>query len=195
MVKSRRHRKGQRKASRKVHRKSHRKTHRRMRGGFAAPVGYSNPLPMGQSLQQGIEFAKYHEKQHGGSSLAMGPYPGAVTAGAFGGEIAAAHQLPLKASYEYISQFGPEADLKGGARRRRKTSRKDRKASRKQRGGLYRWGGGARKYRGGAYAEMRFPMPVSDEGKMLIPEGLRQQAGLNPEWKLAENPMAFAPKM
>jgi hypothetical protein len=65
----------------------------------------------------------------------------------------------------------------------------------RQRGGLYRWGGGSRRHSGGSYAEMRFPMPVQDEGKMLIPASLQQQAGLNPEWKLAENPMAFAPKM
>jgi hypothetical protein len=36
-------------------------------------------------------------------------------------------------------------------------------------------------------------MPVSDEGKMLIPSSLQQQAGLNPEWRLAEDPMSFAP--
>jgi hypothetical protein len=49
--------------------------------------------------------------------------------------------------------------------------------------------------RGGSAAEMRFPMPVADETKMLIPAKLQEQAGLNPEWKLAENPLSFNPKM
>ncbi len=104
-----------------------------------------------------------------------------------------------------------------------KKAKKSRKGSRKQHGGDFvRWGGGARKaskksrkskkshkgrkaskkgrkgsrkaQRGGAYAEMRFPMPVGDETKMLIPPSLQMQAGLNPEWKLAENPLSFAPK-
>ncbi len=65
----------------------------------------------------------------------------------------------------------------------------------RQRGGLYRWGGGSKKLRGGSYAEMRFPMSVADESKMLIPPSLEAQAGLNPEWKLAKDPMSFAPNM
>jgi hypothetical protein len=72
----------------------------------------------------------------------------------------------------------------GGARKGRKGSRKSRKGSKKN----------SRKQRGGSYAEMRFPMPVADETKMLIPPALQTQAGLNPEWKLAENPLSFAPK-
>ena len=90
-----------------------------------------------------------------------------------------------------------------GSRKSRKNRKANRK-SRKQSGGDFvRWGGGrrrrgsrkgSRKQRGGSYAEMRFPMPVADETKMLIPAALQTQAGLNPEWKLAENPLSFAPK-
>jgi hypothetical protein len=36
-------------------------------------------------------------------------------------------------------------------------------------------------------------MPVSDEGKMLIPSSLQEQAGMSPEWELAKSPMSFAP--
>jgi hypothetical protein len=36
-------------------------------------------------------------------------------------------------------------------------------------------------------------MPVGEESKMLIPAALQAQAGLNPEWKLAENPSSFDP--
>ncbi len=207
MAKSRRsmkHRKGSRKAhrksSRKTHRKGSRKTHRkgsrRMRGG-QAPVGYSNPGPMGLNLAQGRQFAEFHKEQHGGS---YGPYPAAVEqATVLPADLtAAAKLLPLNAAFAEIRGM---SDQSGGKRRRRgrKGSRKSRKGSRKahrkQRGGvLVRWGGGSRRrYRGGSYAEMRFPMPVADEGKMLIPANLQAQAGLNPEWKLAENPNSFAP--
>lgn len=75
------------------------------------------------------------------------------------------------------------------SRKSRKASRKDRKSrnsarkSRKYRGGLYRWGGGA-----------LGSMSVEDSGKMLLSPQQVAQAGLNPEWKLAEDPMAFAPR-
>ena len=136
--------------------------------------------------------------------------------------VASAKLTGLNESFDYIKQFGPSSDnpnLRGG-RRRRRGSRKSRK-SRKQRGGvLVRWGGGrkgsrkgrkgrkgsrkgrkssrrSRRMRGGSYAEMRVPMAVADESKMLLPSGLASQAAgaMNPEWRLAENPMSFAPKM
>jgi hypothetical protein len=184
---SRKHRKGSRK-----HHKAHRKGSRRMYGG-EAPVNYSNPEPMGLNLRQGQQFAEFHKMQHGG---AYGPYPGAVDqATVLPADLtAAARLLPLNAAFAQIRGMSDQA---GGKRRRhRKGSRKHRKGSRKQRGGvLVRWGGGSRRrsLRGGSYAEMRFPMPVGEEGKMLIPAGLQAQAGLNPEWKLAENPLSFAP--
>ena len=222
--------KGRRTMKRRGSRKGSRKAYRKQRGGAeGAPVNYSNPGPMELNLAQGKQFDEYHKFQHGGS-LAFGPYPGAVTeSSALPADlVASAKLLPLNASFDYIKQFGPEADLKGGRRRRgsrksrksrkarkasrkgrkasrkgRKASRKGRKASRKQRGGvLVRWGGGRksrkshrrrRSHRGGSRAEMNMPMPVGDEGKMLIPAGLQAQAGLNPEWELAKNPMSFAP--
>jgi hypothetical protein len=176
---------------------------------------------MNLNLNQGQQFLKMHENQHGGSLNTSGAYPGVVTqASVLPGELVASAKLaPLNASFDYIKQFGPSSDnpnLRGGKRRRRgsKKSRKSRKSrkGRKQRGGvLVRWGGGSRrrrgsrksrksrkgsrKYRGGAYAEMRFPMPVGEEGKMLIPASLEAQAGLNKEWSIIKDPMAFAPKM
>jgi hypothetical protein len=215
---ARAHRKGSRKA--RAHRKTTHRRSSRMRGG-QAPVNYANPGPMNLSLAQGKQFDAYHASQHGGA-VAYGPYPGAVTEPSMlpANLVGPAHLLPLNAAFAEIRQFGPESDLKGGARRRSRKNRKSsksrkarkgsRKAHRKQRGGvLVRWGGGSRKsrkgsrksrkggrkaYKGGAYAELRFPMPVGDETKMLIPPQLQAQAGLNPEWKLAENPLSFAPK-
>ena len=209
--------------SRRNRRSMKRRGSRRMRGG-QAPVNYSNPGPMNLNLNQGQQFLKMHETQHGGALNTSGAYPGVVDQASVlpGDLIASAKLAPLNASFEYIKQFGPSSDnpnLRGGKRRRgskktRKTrkTRKSRKGSRKQRGGvLVRWGGGKkgrkgskksrksrkshRKYRGGAYAEMRFPMPVGEEGKMLLPASLEAQAGMNPEWQLMKDPMAFAPKM
>lgn len=194
-------------------RKTRRSRSRRMRGG-QAPVNYSNPGPMNLNLAQGKQFLKYHEQQHGGALNTSGDYPGVVEQASVlpSNLVASAKLAPLNAAFDYIKQFGPSSDnpnLSGGKRRRRgsRKSRKSRKSSRKQRGGvLVRWGGSrrrasrkvrkGRKHRGGSYAEMRFPMPVSDEGKMLIPASLQTQAGLNPEWEMyAKNPNQFNPKM
>jgi len=125
-----------RKGHRKSHRKAHRKSHRRQRGG-EAPVNWSNPWPAGINLAQGQQFAAYHANQHGGQA----PFPSAVVDSTLPKDLAAsARLLPLDAAFAEIRQFGPEADLKGGARRRkgRKGSRKGRKGSRKGRKGTRR---------------------------------------------------------
>lgn len=200
MAKSRRN---MRRASKS--RKSQRKS-RAQRGG-QAPVNYSNPGPMNINLAQGKQFDAYHRQQHGGG-LGYGPYPGAVDAPTVlpADLTAAARLLPLNDAFAQIRGM---TDQDGGRRRKgSRKSRKSRKSHKKQRGGDFvRWGGarrvsrkrstkgrkGSKKQRGGSYSEMRFPMPVSDETKMLIPANLQAQAGLNPEWKLAENPLSFAP--
>ena len=91
-----------------------------------------------------------------------------------------------------------------GSRKANRKSRKNR--SRKQRGGLVRWGGGRgssgsrgnrgnRSYQGGtSQGSLDGAMSVGESGQMLIGPEAQQGAGLNPEWKLAENPMAFAPR-
>jgi hypothetical protein len=211
MAKSRRN---MRRANKSRSRKAQRKSRKAQRGG-QAPVNYSNPGPMNINFAQGKQFLAYHKDQHGGG-LGYGPYPGAVDAPTVlpADLTAAARLLPLNDAFAQIRGM---TDQDGG-RRRRKGSRKSRKSHKKQRGGDFvRWGGarrvsrkrssksrkgrkgrkgsrkGSKKQRGGSYSEMRFPMPVSDETKMLIPANLQAQAGLNPEWKLAENPLSFAP--
>ena len=190
--------------SRRGHKKT-RRGRRRQRGG-EAPVNYSNPFPMGINLAQGQQFAAYHAQQHGGG---VGTYPDAVQQSALlpAELVPSSRLLPLNAAFDYIRQFGPEADMKGGRRRGRKgrkSGRKSRKSrkGRKQRGGvLVPFGGGGRRrrgtrrMRGGSAADMGHPMDVAEETKMLIPSNLQAQAGLNPEWKLAENPNSFAPNL
>jgi hypothetical protein len=53
--------------------------------------------------------------------------------------------------------------------------------------------GGRRSYRGGSREDLSMPMDIAESSKMLIPPQLQLQAGLNPEWKLAENPNSFDP--
>lgn len=192
------------KNSRRSHRKgrkgrkgrSHRRSHRRYHGGThqvaqGAPVDYSNPEPMNLNLAQGQQFAKFHVNQHGGV-FSGGPYPGAVTEPSMlpADLVASAHLLPLNQAFSEIRGLRDQA---GGRRRRRngRKSRKGRKGSRKNRSRRYR-GGDFVRWGGGGMPEM-LPSSVEDSTKMLISPQLQQQAGLNPEWKLAENPASFDP--
>lgn len=86
-------RKSRRSSSRKMkhtrkHKTHRRRTHRRRthrrRGGAdalsGAPVNYhlSGDWSSRMSLGQGADYFKYHEGQHGGAALGMGPFPAAV---------------------------------------------------------------------------------------------------------------------
>jgi hypothetical protein len=188
-------------------RRVNRRSRRNYRGGSVpAPV---NVDPMGdmtkQSLSQGQQFASYHTNQHGGAALVGGPYPGIV-----GGEpllsetlAASARVGPLNASLNEIKGMqdgGRRRSRRNGcsrrnrknrraSRRNRKTSRKNRKnrrASRSNRKTSRR----NRRYRGGAMPALN-PGSTS-AGGMLLPSNVTA-AGMNAEWKLAENPRAFAP--
>ena len=179
-------------------RRNRRNTRRNYRGGSVpAPV---NVDPMGdmtkQSLNQGQQFASYHTNQHGGAALVGGPYPGIV-----GGEAllsdtlaASARVGPLNAALNEIKGMQD-----GGRRRRRNTrrstrrnrkaskkNRKNRRSTRRNRRGSRR----NRRYRGGAMPAMN-PGSTS-AGGMLLPSSVTA-SGMNPEWRLAENPRAFAP--
>ena len=195
---SRKHRKGRK--GRKS--RSHRRSHRRYYGGAAyavepASVDYANPGPMNLNLAQGQQFAKFHVNQHGGV-FSGGPYPGAVTEPSMlpANLVASAHLLPLNQAFSEIRGL---SDQTGGRRRRRngrksRKNSKNRKGCRKNRSRRYRGGDFVRWGGGGMYGmpEM-LPSSVADSTKMLISPQLQQQAGLNPEWKLAENPSSFDP--
>jgi hypothetical protein len=186
---SRRNRKNTRRNRKNTRRNNTRRNYRRnYSGGYnPAPVGVD---PMGdmtkQSLNQGQQFASFHVGQHGGG-LGGSPFPGSV-----GGEAllsdnlaASARVGPLNASLNEIKGMQD-----GGRRRRnknRKTNRKNRKGSRKNRANRKSRN---RRYRGGAMPSLN-PGLVSAPGQ-LLPSSVTA-AGMNPEWRLAENPRAFAP--
>ena len=78
---------------------------------------------------------------------------------------------------------------KASRRSARKASRKSRRASRKSRKANRKSRKALRRRRGGAplgYESVKAP-------GMLLPSSMYRETGLNPEWKLAENPNAFAP--
>ena len=210
-----RNRKGSRKnRNRKGSRKNRSRKNRMLYGGMA-PVAYTNSGPMNLNLAQGQQFASYHANQHGGSGpYAFGPYPGAVNEPSFLPQelVASAHLLPLQRAFEDIKQFGPQSDLTGGGRRsasgfrggagfvpwgggRRSASgfKGGRRSASTVKGGRRSYKGGRRSYKGGSYQDLSMPMDIAESSKMLISPQLQQQAGLNPEWKLAENPSSFDP--
>lgn len=183
------------KKSRRAHSKKSRKATRRRRthrGGYSDPAPtQGNPMAQmsQQNLAQGQQFAKIHAQQHGGGALDAGPFPGSVVAPSVlpEGLHASARVAPLDAAIRAVSGL---KDQDGGARRRkRKGSKKSRKGTKKTRKGRK----GRKGHRGGAYSlDTAAPFPGS--GMLLSPSmEMKALSGMNAEWKLAENPDAFAP--
>lgn len=79
------------------------------------------------------------------------------------------------------------------SRKNRKASRKSRKVNRKNRKASRKASRKSRKVNRKQSGGQLGSMPMSEFSKMLLPAGLEGKAGLNPEWKLAEDPNAFAP--
>jgi hypothetical protein len=162
---------------------------RMMYGGYESVPGSVNGNSMAsmtaQSLAQGNQFAELHKNQHGGGNLDAGPFPGAVVAPSVLPENlhASARVAPLDAAIKEIQNL---KDQSGGRRRRRRGSKKSKKATRKGRKGR-------KNYRGGAWS-MENAQSVSAPG-LILPPSLEAKAlsGMNAEWKLAEDPKAFAP--
>lgn len=142
------------------------------------------------SLNQGADFFGYHKAQHGG----MAPVG---TTGMLEDSLRGSARIaPLDVS---LGEIRGMKDQVGGRRRRgrkasrkgRKASRKGHKASRKTRG--HKGRKASRKMRGGV-RELG-SMDVNAPG-MLLQGSLARQAlsTMNHEWKLAEDPKAFAPR-
>ncbi len=141
--------------------------------------------PSKQSIEQGVDFFGYHSKQHGGAAPVG-------TTGVLDESLRGYARLaPLDRAYSDIAGLRDQA----GGRRRRRGGRKGRKATRKGRKGTRKGRKGrkgTRKMRGGM-RELG-SMPVDAPG-MLLPPALGRAAlsTMNQEWKLAEDPKAFAP--
>jgi hypothetical protein len=143
---------------------------------------------MQQNLAQGQQFASMHTQQHGGGvGLDAGPFPGSVVEPSVlpAGLHASARVAPLDAAIRQISGL---KDQEGGGRRRKGRKGKSRKTRKTRKGRKGRKG-----HRGGAYS-LDTAAPFPSRG-MLLSSGMEAKAlsGMNAEWKLAENPDAFAP--
>jgi hypothetical protein len=177
--------------NRKTNRKSRRvnRRNRRQNGGSEPAPTVGNPMAgmQMQSLNQGKQFDAYHANQHGGA-LEGGPFPGAIVEPSILPQAlhASARVAPIDAAIAQIQNLKDQSGGRRGRNRKgRKASRKGRKGSRKSRN--------TRRYRGGAY-DLANAQSVSAPGMLLSPAlEARALNGMNAEWKLAENPMAFAP--
>ena len=205
-----------RKSTRRSHRKGTRRATRRMRGGFIQ----LNPADVNDSsmnaankvnLAQGGQYLSMHKDQHGGhrmrggivlptmangtplmttstntatnSSTPNAPVPqtgGMAPVGDTGmldaGLRDSARLTPIdQANSEIVAM----RDQSGGRRRRSSRRSKKGKKSKKSR---------SRRMRGGS-------APVGDSTMLLSSDMSKGAvAGMNPEWKLAENPASFDPK-
>lgn len=153
---------------------------RRQRGGWKAlsPASVSDSSMQGPSqlsTAQGKEYNALHEGQHGGAPLEGAPVG---TTGVLDDSLrATARVTPLDQSVASIQGM---SDQSGGARRRSKRSKRSKRGSRRQ-------GGGMRHMNPSDYSAPTHLLSSGAEAKALMQ--------MNPEWKLAENPSSFAPKM
>lgn len=132
--------------------------------------------PSKQSIAQGVDFFGYHAKQHGG----MAPVG---STGVLDDNLRTYARLaPLDKSFTEIVGMRDQTGGKRGKRKGRK-------------GGKTRKSRKVRKMRGGAMPALN-PMETSAPGT-LLPPALQRVAlsTMSPEWKLAENPTSFAPKL
>ena len=163
----------------KTHRRSTRRNTRRSGGAdelSGAPVNYhlSGSWPSQMSLGQGADYFKYHEGQHGGAALGMGPFPEAVLSP--GLPEALRGPAHIGGIDKAIADVRGLKDQAGGKRRKhrkgtKKHSKKHNKSHRKSH----------RRHRrnGGSLGFAPFP----SSGMLLSSPKAYAEAGLNPEWK------------
>jgi hypothetical protein len=177
------------KKSRNMRKKSYR---RRYRGGAMptmVPAGVSqNPMlsPSSASLAQGKDYENIHMGQHGGAHVPMSGAPVGDT-GVLDASLRAAARIgPTDGAFQAIQGMSDQA----GGRRRSRRSRRSKKSSRRSKKSSRR---SKRSMRGGFSANLR-PANASANGTLLPPSmEARAVGGMNPEWKLAENPNSVAP--
>jgi len=169
----------------KTHRRSTRRSTRRRGGADAlsgAPVNYhlSGSWPSQMSLGQGADYFKYHEGQHGGAALGMGPFPEAVLSP--GLPEALRGPAHIGGIDKAIADVRGLKDQAGGKRRKhRKGTKKHGKSHKKHSKSHKKHSKSHRRHRrnGGALGYAPFP----SSGMLLSSPKAYAEAGLNPEWK------------
>ena len=173
------------KGSKTMHRR------RRQRGG-QAPVNDSSMLsPSSSSLAQGVDYKQIHMGQHGGKVLIGGAAP----LESIGQTLPQELQGPasVTSTMNAFREIQGMSDQTGGARRKRRGSKRakrrgSKRVKRTKRRGTKRRG--MKLYGGGINAN---PAAASAPG-LILPSSVTE-GGMNPEWNLAKDPQAFAPKM
>jgi hypothetical protein len=191
-----------RRSSRRSRRRS-RRASRRQSGGWVVmnPAGVADNSMAASAklnLAQGGEYKEAHKGQYGGGAPLEGAPVG--TTGVLDSSLRTSAYLgPLDKSMEAIQGMSDQAG--GGKRRKRgyrfgNITRGLLRMLRGKRGGGKRGSkrarGSKRRQRGGATVS---PADVGAPGT-LLPASLANKAmmQMNPEWKLAEDPAAFAPR-
>jgi hypothetical protein len=138
--------------------------------------------PSALSLAQGGDYEALHRNQHGGFIAPVG-YTGMLPADLQ----ATARVLPTMQSLAAASGMQD-----GGARRGKKINHRAIMAMLKKLNKKMK----SRKQRGGMPYALTQAQDYSTPGMLLSPTAEKAAlAGMNPEWKLASDPAAFAPKM
>lgn len=170
---------------------SHRNHHRHSGGAMPTmvPAGLSqNPMlsPSSANLAQGKDYQNIHMGQHGGAYVPMSGAPVGSTGVLDAALRATARIGPTDNSFQAIQGMSDQAGGRRRSRRSKKSSRRSKKSSRRSKRSR-------RSMRGGFSANVR-PGNASAPGTLLPPSmESRAVGGMNPEWKLAQNPNSFAP--
>lgn len=186
------------KKSRRTRNKHSRRKHsRRQRGGMnPASVNDKTMMsPSSQSLAQGAEYNKIHMGQHGGAFTPMSGAP-------------VGDQGLLDSALRGVARIGPVdqaiasiqgmSDQSGGRRNKKKSSRRNKKKSsrrnKKSSSRRNKKKSSRRRQRGGS---SHYRPADASAPPLLLPPSMESRAvgGMNPEWKLAENPTSFAPNL
>ena len=192
----------QRKQSRKMSRKSRKSrkgrkgrknnmaSRRNQYGGMAPLQGPEADFMASaskQMLAQGKDFAQIHSAQHGGAAVSLANSAPVGDTGVLDSSLRGFARVGgLDQSMQEIQGM---KDQSGGGRRkgRGRKSRRGKSKSRKSRKGSRRM------MYGGAHSMS--PSDYGAPGMLLSPDQeARALGGMNPEWRLASDPRAFAPK-
>lgn len=204
--------------SRKMNRRAKRRGSRRQRGGQAPVNDTSMNSASNMSHAQGKEYANIHANQHGGAAVSLAAAAPVGYTGMLDDSLRATARIgPIDASMAEIQGM---SDQSGGGRRRRgrasrvrgaikgamrnfrygfmhpvrTTRRVGRNVTRALKRALKFRGSRRRGMRGGAGSSIGPMADYASPGMLLSPaQEARALMGMNPEWRLAADPKAFAP--
>ena len=190
-----RRRGGMRKMSKKMKR-GRKVSRRRMRGGaHIAPASLgdtSMSASSRMSMGQGTDYLRLHQGQHGGAAVSLA----AAAPMGYTGMLDDSLRATARVGVLDQSMDAIQGMQDGGARRKKARGRMNHKLIMAMLKKLGKRMGKTRRQRGGMPYALTQAQDYSTPGMLLSPSAERAAVGhMNPEWKLATNPGAFAPNM